>query len=221
MSRYAAEVIGTFALVFVGTGAIIVNDVTGGMVTHFGVALAFGLVVMTMINSVGDVSGAHFNPAVSLAFFLAGKLEAREVMPYIASQIAGAVAASGLLALLFADHATLGATLPTVGVAEAFLLEVVISFFLMFVILGVVSGPRENAAIAGFAIGATVCMCALVAGPLTGGSMNPARSLAPALVGGELASLWIYLTAPIIGTTMAVGGCRAVRGPECCSRAES
>ena len=215
MRRYAAEAIGTFAMVFAGTGAIVVNEVTGGALTHLGVAATFGLVVTAMIYAVGDVSGAHFNPAVTFGFWLARRLPAREIAPYIASQLGGALAASLLLRALFAAHATLGATRPAGSEAQSFALEVVITFALMFVILGVTSGPRENA-FAGAAIGATVGLCALFAGPICGASMNPARSLAPALVSGVLTSLWIYLLAPFAGSALAVAGCRAVRGGDCC-----
>ena len=215
MRRYAAEAIGTFAMVFAGTGAIVVNDVTSGALTHLGVAATFGLVVAAMVYAVGDVSGAHFNPAVTFGFWLARRLPGREVAPYVASQLGGALAASLLLRALFEAHATLGATRPIGGEAQSFALEVVITFALMFVILGVTSGPRENA-FAGAAIGATVGLCALFAGPICGASMNPARSLAPALVSGVLASLWIYLLAPFAGSALAVAGCRAVRGGDCC-----
>ncbi len=215
MQKYAAEAIGTFAMVFAGTGAIVVNDVTGGALTHLGVATAFGLVVAAMVYAVGDVSGAHFNPAVTLGLWLARRLPAREIAPYVASQLSGAFAASLLLRALFSAHETLGATLPAGSDAQSFVLEIVLTFFLMFVILGVTSGSRENA-FAGAAIGATVGLCALFAGPICGASMDPARSLAPALVSGILTSLWIYLLAPFAGSALAVVGCRAVRGGDCC-----
>ena len=215
MRRYAAEAIGTFAMVFAGTGAIVVDDVTSGALTHLGVAATFGLAVAAMIYAVGDVSGAHFNPAVTFGFWLARRLPGREVAPYVASQLGGALAASLMLRALFAAHATLGATRPAGSDAQSFALEVVITFALMFVILGVTSGPRENA-FAGAAIGATVGLCALFAGPICGASMNPARSLAPALVSGVLTSLWIYLLAPFAGSALAVACCRAVRGGDCC-----
>jgi aquaporin Z len=215
MKRCAAEAIGTFALVFAGTGAIVVNDVTGGALTPLGVAAAFGLAAACMVYAVGDVSGAHFNPAVTLGFWLARRLPARAVAPYVASQLAGALGASALLRALFTAHETLGSTLPAGSAAQSFVLELAITFLLMFVILGVTSGARENP-FAGAAIGATVALCALFAGPISGASMNPARSLAPALVSGVLASSWIYLTAPFAGSALAVAGCRAVRGGGCC-----
>jgi aquaporin Z len=217
MRKYVAEGIGTFALVFAGTGAIVVDDLFGGSLTHVGVALTFGLIVMTMIYAVGDVSGAHLNPAVSLGFWLARRLPARELGPYALSQCVGAVAASALLRFLFAEHATLGGTAPSLGLAPSFVLEVVITFFLMFVILGVASGSRERGIMAGIAVGATVCLCALFAGPVTGASMNPARSLGPALVAGQWSVLWLYVLAPVAGAGLAVVGCRCVREPGCCS----
>ena len=213
MNRYLAEVIGTFALVFIGTGAVCVDEMTGGEISHFGVSFAFGIVVLTMIYSIGEVSGAHINPAVTLAFWIARRFEGRDVFPYIVSQCLGAVAASGVLAIMFPEHRTLGATLPSGSIEQSFVLEIVVSFLLMFVILGVVSGSKEQGVMAGVAIGATVCMCALFAGPISGASMNPARSLGPALVGGQLGDLWIYFTAPVVGMVLAVGGHRAVHGP--------
>jgi aquaporin Z len=214
MNRYIAEVIGTFALVFIGTGAVCVDDLTGGSITHFGVSFAFGIVVLTMIYSIGEVSGAHINPAVTLGFWIARRFEGREVLPYIGSQCVGALAASGVLAIMFPEHRTLGATLPAGSITQSFMLEVVVTFLLMFVILGVASGSKEQGIMAGVAIGATVSMCALFAGPISGASMNPARSLGPALVGGQLGNLWIYLTAPVVGAVLAVGGARAVRAPD-------
>lgn len=217
MRRYAAEAIGTFALVFAGTGAMIVDDVTGGVVGHVGIALVFGLVVMAMIQAVGDVSGAHFNPAVTLGFLAARRLPAGQLPPYVASQCGGALLASGLLRVLFAEHPTLGATLPAVGLASAFTLEVILSFFLMFVILGVTTGAKEKGIVAGVAIGGTVALASLFGGPLTGASMNPARSLGPALFAGESSVLWLYFAAPAVGASLAVLGCRCVREPGCCS----
>ena len=214
--RCVAEAIGTFALVFAGTGAMVVNDLSGGVVTHVGVALTFGLVVMAMIYAVGDVSGAHFNPAVTFGFWTARRLSLSDVAPYVASQCVGALFASGVLRILFASHETLGATLPAGGIPQFFLLEIVLTFFLMFVILGVTSGPKEEGALAGVAIGATVALAALFAGPISGASMNPARSLGPALFSGEWTALWLYLSAPVVGAGLAVVGCRGVRGPECC-----
>jgi aquaporin Z len=221
LGKYISEFIGTFALVFVGTGAIVADDVYAGVVTHVGIALAFGLVVMTMIYAVGDVSGAHLNPAVSVGFWLAGRFSGRKVLPYTVSQISGALVASVFLWLAFPEHETLGATLPSTEIPGAFIFEVILTFLLMFVIIHVSVGAKEKGVMAGAAVGATVCMAAMFAGPVTGASMNPARSLAPALVSGTVTYLWIYLTAPFIGAGLAVLSCRYARGEECCEPVEA
>lgn len=210
MNRWIAEALGTFALVFAGTGAIVINDVSGGAVTHVGVALTFGLVVMAVINTIGDVSGAHLNPAVTLAFWAARRFAGREVAPYVASQLTGALAASLTLRLLFPDHATLGATHPAGSFPQSFVLETILTAFLMFVILGVSTGAREKGFMAGVSIGGVVALEALFAGPICGASMNPARSLAPAIVSGLLDGLWIYLAAPTLGALLAVPAAFAV-----------
>jgi aquaporin NIP len=214
--KLAAEAFGTFALVFAGTGAIIIDDVSYGTVSHVGVALTFGLVVLAMVYAVGDVSGAHLNPAVTLGFFVARRLPGRWVLPYILSQCLGALAASGVLRALFLDHARLGATVPTGIAVQSFVLELILTWVLMFVILSVSVGPKEKGVLAGIAVGAVIAFEALFAGPISGASMNPARSLAPAVVSGYLDSLWIYLTAPIIGAGMAVLTCRCVQDRPCC-----
>ncbi len=216
MQRFAAEALGTFALVFAGTGAIVVNDVSGGAITHVGIALCFGLVVSAMIHSVGDVSGAHLNPAVTLGFWLARRFPVADVAPYIGSQLAGAVAASLLLRALFAGHPTLGATLPAGPLLQSFALEVVLTWLLMFTILSVATGAKEKGVMAGIAVGSAVALGALVGGPICGASMNPARSLAPALVAGRLEHLWLYLAAPVLGAGLAVASCRLSREPGCC-----
>ena len=216
MKAYTAEFIGTFALVFAGCGAIVINDISGGVITHVGVALTFGLVVMAMIYAVGDRSGAHFNPAVTIAFW-AGKLfPAKKVLPYLLSQSCGAMAAALTLKFLFNGHNTFGATIPAGSDSQSFVLEIILTFFLMFVILNVATGSKEQGLMAGSAIGAVVALEALFAGPISGASMNPARSLAPALVSGQLGSLWIYLAAPIMGALLAVLGCRCVKESGCC-----
>jgi aquaporin NIP len=217
MKKYGAEVLGTFALVFAGTGAIIINDVSGGAVTHVGVALTFGLVVLAMIYAVGDISGAHLNPAVTLGFFAARRLPGRLVLPYIASQLIGAVAASALLRGLFAENLTLGSTQPAGAPMQSLILEVVLTFFLMFVILNVSTGAKERGITAGIAVGSVIGLEALFAGPICGASMNPARSIAPALVSQHFVHLWIYIVAPITGALLAVVGCRCVREEGCCS----
>jgi aquaporin NIP len=212
-----AELIGTFAVVFAGTGAIVVNDVSGGQITHVGVAITFGLVVMAMIYAVGDVSGAHLNPAVTCGFWLAKRLSGRVVVPYIASQIVGALMASVLLRLLFPHHPTLGVTVPAGEVPhpvfQSFVLEAVLTAILMFVILSVALGAKEKGLMAGIAIGGVVGLEAMFAGPICGASMNPARSLAPAIVTGTMAHQWLYVIAPIIGAAVAVMFWKLVHAP--------
>lgn len=211
-----AEALGTFVLVFAGTGAIVANDATGGSVTHVGVALTFGLVVLAMIYAIGDVSGAHINPAVTIAFAAAGRFPARAVAPYVAAQLAGAFAASGLLRVLFPDAPGLGATRPFADgtAAQSFVYEFVLTFVLMFVVMNVSTGAKEKGITAGIAVGATIGMEALFAGPICGASMNPARSIAPAVVEGNLAHLWLYVAAPIAGAVAAVFVFAALREPE-------
>ena len=216
MKKFGAEFIATFGLVFAGTGAIIINDVSDGAVTHVGIALTFGLIVLAMIYAVGDVSGAHLNPAVTLGFFAARRLRGTIVLPYIISQLLGALAASELLRALFPQHQTLGTTSPAGPAAQSLVLEFVLTTFLMFVILNVSTGPKERGTTAGIAVGSVVALEALFAGPICGASMNPARSFAPALVSQHFSSLWIYLIAPIAGALLAVIGCRCVREKGCC-----
>jgi aquaporin Z len=216
MRKLAAELFGTFTLVFAGTGAIIVNDASGGAVSHVGVALTFGLVVLALIYSLGDVSGAHLNPAVTLGFFAARRFPARWALPYVLSQCSGALLASLLLRALFIEHPTLGATRPSGTAAQSFLLEVVLTLLLMFVILSVSTGAKEKGAMAGVAVGSVIALEALFAGPVSGASMNPARSLAPALVSGHVGGLWVYLVAPVVGAALAVPACCCVRERPCC-----
>ena len=211
-----AEFLGTAALVFAGTGAIVVDDVSHGAITHVGVAMTFGLIVLAMIYTLGDISGAHLNPAVTFAFWRARRFEGARVLPYIGSQFGGALLGSGLLRALFPTHATLGATLPAGSAAQSFILETVLTFLLMFVILNVSIGAKEKGFMAGVAIGAVIMLEAMFAGPICGASMNPARSLAPAFVSGNLAFLEIYLIAPLLGAWLAVAGCRGVQPDGCC-----
>jgi MIP family channel proteins len=211
-----AEFLGTFALVFAGTGAIVINDVSGGAVTHVGIALTFGLVILAMIYAVGDISGAHFNPAVTTAFWLSGRFPAWSVLPYIASQSVGALAASVILRLLFSAHSTLGATLLTASEMQSFILELILTFLLMFVILNVSTGAKEKGITAGIAVGAVIALEALFAGKICVASMNPARSLAPALVSGRMEHLWLYLLAPMLGSCLAIFACRGCQDSACC-----
>ncbi len=216
MKKYLAEVLGTFGLVFAGTGAIVINDFSQGAITHVGIALTFGLIVMAMIYSVGDISGAHLNPAVTIGFWVAKRFPAKEILPYILSQLIGAFLASGLLWFVFPEHPNLGATLPALTLTQVFVFELILTFFLMFVIINVSTGAKEKGLMAGVAIGATVALEALFAGPVTGASMNPARSIAPALVSGNLTGLWVYISAPIIGAYLAILGCKGVQKECCC-----
>jgi aquaporin Z len=204
IQRSVAEIIGTFALVFCGTGAIIIDNVTKGGVSHVGVAVTFGLVVMAMIYGLGDVSGAHLNPAVSIAFSLAGRLPLKSLGIYVASEIVGAFLASLTLRLLFPTDELLGSTLPAGSAGQSFVLELLLTFFLMLVIMGVATGSKEQGLFAGIAIGSVILLEAMFAGPICGASMNPARSLAPAIVSGHLENLWVYLTAPVIGAALAI-----------------
>lgn len=216
MRKLLAESLGTFALVLAGTGAIIVDGQSGGAVTHVGVALTFGLIVLAMIQTFGDVSGAHLNPAVTLGFTAASRLERRMVLPYILSQCAGAIAASAFLSVLFPQSRTLGGTFPAGSAWTAFGLETAMTWLLMLVILSVSAGSKERGLMAGVAIGAVVGLEALFGGPISGASMNPARSLAPAIVSGRLEHLWIYVAAPVLGALLAVPTCRLVQARGCC-----
>jgi aquaporin Z len=202
--RLLAEFLGTYAMIFAGTGAIVINQVSGGALTHPGVALTWGLVVMVMIYTLGDLSGAHMNPAVSLGFTVAGRFPILELLPYIGAQIAGALAASGTLRFLFPTNLLLGATLPAGSDLQSFILEFILTGLLMLVVLNVSHGAKEKGITAGIAVGATIGLEALFAGPICGASMNPARSLAPALVSGHTEHLWIYLAAPVAGALVAV-----------------
>ncbi len=215
--KLAAEAFGTFALVFAGTGAIVINDVSGGAITHAGVALTFGLVVLAMIYAVGDVSGAHLNPAVTIGFCAARRMPWQDAPGYLGSQLVGAFAASGFLKLLFPTHANLGATLPAGSAMQSFWLEVALTALLMFVILNVSTGAKEKGVTAGIAVGAVIAFEAMFAGPISGASMNPVRSLAPAVVSGQIQHLWIYLAAPVLGAVLAVPACVCVQAKGCCT----
>ena len=213
-----AELLGTLFLVFAGTLAIVVNDWSGGGVTHPGVALAFGLAVVMVIHTFGDISGAHVNPAVTLAFWVAHRLPRDHVLPYILSQCAGAILASLLVSWLFPGHDTLGATLPAGHWQQALLIEFLFTLMLMLTIISVATGAREKGLTAGLVIGGVVALEALIGGPISGASMNPARSLGPALVSGNLDFLWLYVLAPVAGALCAIGACRWLRPVSGCCR---
>jgi aquaporin NIP len=217
MKRLGAEFLGTFILVFAGTGAIVVNHVSGGVIGHAGIALTFGLVVLAMIHTFGDVSGAHLNPAVSLAFAAAGRFSKSDLPGYITAQLLGAFAASVVLKLLFPAAATLGETLPAGPVMQSFILEIILTAILMLTILSVSTGAKEKGITAGITIGAVIALEAMFAGPVCGASMNPARSLAPAIVGGHLQHLWLYPLATVLGALLAVPFCSIIRDSDCCS----
>jgi aquaporin NIP len=213
LRRAAAEGFGVFALVFAGCGAIVTDAVYGGALGAVGVSLTFGLVIMVMIYATGHLSGAHLNPAVTLGFTLTRHFPPREALAYIAAQIAGAIAAAALLLAVWpSEPASLGITLPSVGAGSAIVYEIVLTAFLMFVIMAVATDTRAVGAAAAIAIGGTVGLDALFGGPVTGASMNPARSIGPALVSGDLHDLWIYLLAPVTGAALGALAYQLVRG---------
>lgn len=217
MKRLYAEFFGTFALVFSGTGAVVFNHLSGGAITHVGIALVFGLIVLALVYTFGDVSGAHINPAVSIGFAVAGRFPWRDVVPYVLAQVAGATAASFLLKSMFAtatnpaqmlvahSNVNWGATIAKSGLEwQCFVLEAWLTWLLMLVVLHVSTGAKEKGITAGIAVGAIIALEALFAGPICGASMNPARSFAPALAAGKLDTLPIYIVAPILGAILAV-----------------
>lgn len=216
--KLSAEFFGTFTLVFIGTGTAIVNSESGGLVSHAGVAISFGLTVLAMIYALGDVSGCHLNPAVTLGFSLAKRFPARDLPGYVIAQFGGALLASLLLRNLFPSSETLGATLPSGSASQAFCLELILTLILMVVILSVSTGAKEKGILAGVAIGSVIAFEAMFGGLISGASMNPARSLAPALVSHHVDSLWIYLLAPTVGAAVGVLICFCVQDEGCCGR---
>ncbi len=202
--NYLIEIIGTFFLVFVGCGSMVIDTEMGGAISHVGVAMCWGLIVMVLIYSIGDISGAHLNPAVTIGFWIAKRFSGKEIIPYLIAQLIGALAAAYGLKLLFPLNETLGASLPSGTWQQSFVFEVILTFLLMFVILNVSSGAKEKGIMAGAAIGATVGLEAMFAGPICGASMNPARSIGPALASGQTQHLWIYIVATILGAILAV-----------------
>lgn len=198
-----AEFLGTFAMVFCGTAAMAVNETTGA-VAHEGVAITWGLIVMAMIYAFGEQSGAHFNPAVTVSFALAKRFSWKKVPVYVVTQAMGAIAASAAVKALLPKSEFIGATLPTIPYASAFWLELLLSFFLMITILHISTGSKEIGPVAGLAVGSVILLEAMFAGPLTNASMNPVRSLGPALIGNHWEPMWLYLTAPFAGMALAV-----------------
>lgn len=211
--RCAAEALATFALVFAGCGAVVANASYGGTLGSVGVALAFGLVIMVMVYATGHLSGAHINPAVTAAFVVARHFPGREAAAYVGAQCAGAIAAALVLLAVWPDQpANLGATVPTVGAGSAVLYETILTALLMFVITAVATDTRAVGAAAAIAIGGTVGLDALFGGPVTGASMNPARSLGPAVASGEWDDFWVYLAGPLLGAVLGALAYRLVRG---------
>jgi len=207
----AAEMLGVFALVFAGAGALMVDAQTGEL-GHIGVAISFGLVIMVMIYALGHISGAHLNPAVSLAFAATRHFPWPRVLGYLVAQATGALLAAAVLRGSLGNIAHVGATLPSGSDQQSFLWEVVLTFFLMLVIMAVATDTRAAGEAAAIAIGGTVGLDAMFGGPISGASMNPARSLGPALVSGDLHGLWIYLTAPFVGAVAAGLAYQLIRG---------
>lgn len=208
-NKLTAEFIGTFILVFAGAGAVMVNDITGAL-GHAGVAITFGFVIVALIYSFAHVSGAHFNPAVTIAFYAMGEFDRKRVIPYIGAQILGGIVASATLCFLLQEDFThlsevsyLGATLPHGSVAQSFGFEFLLAFILMLVISASAVHGKATKDFAGIAIGFTVGLEAMFAGPITGASMNPARSIGPAIVSGHYEHLWLYIVATILGALLA------------------
>ncbi len=212
MHRVVAEFIGTFALVFAGCGAIVIDAETGGTISHLGIAISFGLVIMVMIYATGHISGAHLNPAVTLTFALTRHLPFERAIGYWAGQLVGAISAALALRVLFGNTANLGATVPRGSAWQSFLLEIILTFMVMFVIMAVATDVRAVGQAAAIAIGGTVGLCAMFGGPISGASMNPARSLGPALVSSTWNAQWVYLIAPVIGAVLGGLAYQFIRG---------
>ena len=218
MKKYIAEFIGTFAMIFCGTGAMTINEVTGGDVTHVGIGITWGLIVMAMIYAFGEISGAHFNPAVTIGFAFAKKFPWQKVPSYILAQSIGGIFALFVLWFLFPESDFLGETTPAANFPpyKAAILEFLLTFFLMVVIINVSTGSKEIGTMAAIAVGGVILLEAMFAGPMTKASMNPIRSIAPALFTGNFKDLWLYIIAPILGTITAVSSCKLVKDDKCC-----
>ncbi len=215
LRRAGAEGLAAFALVFAGCGAIVSNDKYDGALGTVGIALTFGLIIMVMVYATGHLSGAHINPAVTIAFTLTRHFPSRDALAYVVAQIVGATAAALALLAVWTDKpASLGATVPTVGVGSALVYEVLLTAFLMFVIMAVATDTRAVGAAAAIAIGGTVGLDALFGGPVTGASMNPARSLGPAVAAGEWTDVWVYLVGPALGAVVGAFAYQVVRGEQ-------
>jgi aquaporin NIP len=204
LKRLSGEFLGTFILVFCGTGAVIIDQESAGVITHAGIAITFGLVVMAMILSFGHISGAHINPAVTIALCVSGRFKKEMILPYIFAQLAGALLASYILKYLFPSSEFLGATLPKGSAIQSCILECILSFILMLVILTSTMKKDRSLLIPALAVGSTVALEAMFAGPISGASMNPVRSISPALISGHFEFLWIYIIGPVPGMLLAV-----------------
>ncbi len=203
MKKYLAEFVGTFSILFFGTGAIIISEETSIAISHLGVSVVFGMIVMLMIYLFGKISGAHFNPAVTIAFSSIRLFPSKQILPYLIAQFAGACAASILLGFLFPTNEMLGATVVNGSVFKSFFLEIFIAFILMLTVLKITEGLHLSNLRVSIIIGTVILLAALFAGPISGASLNPARSFSPAIVSGHCELLWLYLTAPICGTVAA------------------
>jgi MIP family channel proteins len=213
--RAAAEGIATFALVFAGCGAIVSDAVYGGALGVVGIALVFGLIIMVMVYATGHLSGAHINPAVTVAFTLGRHFPPREAAVYVAAQLVGGILGALCLLAIWTDApADLGATVPSVGAGSALVYELLLTAFLMFVIMAVATDTRAVGPAAAIAIGGTVGLDAMFGGLVTGASMNPARSLGPALAAGEWTDFWVYLAGPLLGAALGALAYQAVRGKQ-------
>lgn len=218
MKQYISEFLGTFAMIFCGCGAMTINEITSGSISHVGVAATWGLIVMAMIYAFGEISGAHFNPAVTIGFAFAKKFDWNKVPKYILAQAVGATLAIFLLWFLFPESQFLGETTPTNGFPayKAAILEFLLTFFLMVVVINVSTGSKEIGTMAAIAVGGIILLEAMFAGPITKASMNPIRSVAPALFTGNFKYLWLYIIAPILGAIAAVSSCKLVKEQQCC-----
>lgn len=209
--RYAAEAAGTFILVLAGCGAVVADNFLDGALGPFGIAAAFGAALLAVVYSIGHISGAHVNPAITLAFAAARDFPVKHAVGYIVAQVLGAVLAASVLRLLFGDVANLGAPGPTVSIAAAFGAELVFAFMLMFVVESLATDTRAIGSMAGLGIGSTLLLGVLLAGPLSGGSLNPARAVGPALVSGTWSAHWVYWVAPILGALVGAFTYRMIR----------
>ncbi|CAL9094043.1 aquaporin NIP1-1-like [Musa acuminata AAA Group] len=211
LQKILAEIFGTYFLIFAGCASVTVN-LSKGMITFPGICVVWGLAVMVMVYSVGHISGAHFNPAVTIAFATCGRFPWKQVPAYVFAQLLGATLASGTLRLMFGGkHEHFPGTIPAGSDVQSLVLEFIISFYLMFVISGVATDNRAIGELAGLAVGATILLNVLIAGPISGASMNPARTLGPAIVANRWEGIWVYIVGPICGTVVGAWAYNLIR----------